>query len=120
LPSTLSKGQQAEDLACEFLTSQGLKLVTRNFHSRFGEIDIVMLDANTLVFVEVRARREHGQVSSLESINSTKQRKLIKTAQYYLQNKSVPHNQPTRFDVVAITLNQSYPDIEWLKNAIDC
>ena len=106
-------GQLAEDLAAGFLKRQGLKLLASNYHCRFGEIDLVMQDGTTLVFVEVRMRSNPRFGSAAESISSTKQRKLIVTAQHYMQQHG---ERNSRFD--AVIMSRLTPeDIEWIKNA---
>lgn len=114
-------GEKNERLAEHFLQQQGLKLKERNYHCRRGEIDLIMVDNQVLVFVEVRFRKQAKYGSALESVDYRKQQKLIKAAQYYLM-KHFPNNEPRcRFDVVAIDGNQtpkpSKNPIEWLPNA---
>lgn len=70
--SSVTTGSQAEQLALNYLQQQGLTLITQNYHSRRGEIDLIMLDENTLVFVEVRYRKSAAYGSALESVNSQK------------------------------------------------
>jgi putative endonuclease len=105
-------GNAAEDLAAEHLISQGLKLVQRNFYSRFGELDLIMLDQDSFVFVEVKQRRA-GINHAIESITPAKQRKMVKTAQFYLLKLGRDVN--CRFDAVVI---DELGQIEWLKNII--
>lgn len=106
------KGSQAEQQAAEFLQQQGLKIVTRNWACRAGEIDLIAKDGLQLVFVEVRMRKTSRYGGAAASITATKQAKLLATAQYYLQSiKSTP---ACRFDAVCID-DQA---ITWLKNCI--
>ncbi|HRG63279.1 MAG TPA: YraN family protein [Burkholderiales bacterium] len=105
-------GNAAEDLAAEHLISQGLKLVQRNFYSRFGELDLIMRDQDSFVFVEVKQRRA-GINHAIESITPAKQRKMVKTAQFYLLKLGRDVN--CRFDAVVI---DELGQIEWLKNII--
>jgi putative endonuclease len=105
-------GNAAEDLASEYLISQGLKIVQRNFYSRFGELDLIMRDQDSLVFVEVKQRRA-GINHAIESITPAKQRKMVKTAQFYLLKLGRDVN--CRFDAVVIN---EWGQIEWLKNII--
>ena len=99
-------------MALQFLQKNGLKLLARNFHSRFGEIDLIMQDSETIVFIEVRYRHSPRFGTSAESIGYRKQQRLIKTAQFYLLRH--PHNKACRFDVIAI--DQS---LQWIRNAFD-
>jgi len=106
------KGKKAEDVACNFLIQNGLSLVTRNFSCRYGEIDLIMQDSDTLVFVEVRYRQSNKFGMAAETIDNNKQRKLVFTANYYLQKNPSP--LATRFDVIA--MSEKHP-IEWISNA---
>lgn len=116
---TQTTGKEAEDLACQYLREQGLRLLERNFNSRYGEIDLVMRDRDTTVFVEVRYRGQHGMVDPLVSVDRRKQHKLIRTAQHYLQRQMALATSPARFDVIAITGAGKEPSIQWIKNAFD-
>ena len=78
-------GLAAEKLAATFLANQGLKLVAQIYHCRFGEIDLIMRDTSTLVFIQVRLRSNKKFGSAAASITPQKQQKLILTAQHYLQ-----------------------------------
>lgn len=93
-------GAWGEEKAARFLTQQGFRILERNFHSRFGEIDLVAEQGEYLVFVEVRLRKatEHGRPE--ETVDHRKQEKLRLTAEYYLQTHFTK-KQP-RFDVVAL------------------
>jgi len=107
-------GQSAEKRAEIFLAGHGLTLVTRNWRCRFGEIDLIMLDGATQVFVEVRLRSRSDFGGAAASVTSAKQRKLLAAARLYLSTlKSLP---PCRFDVVALSADAP-PD--WIKNAFD-
>ncbi|MEW8508679.1 MAG: YraN family protein [Candidatus Thiodiazotropha sp.] len=111
----LEFGQQAEQQALAFLQGRGLKLVERNFRCKAGELDLVMREADTLVFVEVRFRQTNDYGRALETVTPSKQRKLLATANRYLQVKRL--DTACRFDVIALNGSESAP-IEWIKNAI--
>lgn len=111
----VKRGSEAENLALEYLLKQGLRLVTRNYHSKTGEIDLIMEDKEFIIFVEVRYRKTTKYGSPLESINRYKQIHLIQCAMHYLSSKRI--NRPARFDVIGITPNGANLDIEWLSNA---
>jgi len=107
-------GQSAEARAEAFLASHGLTPVTRNWRCRFGEIDLIMQDGATRVFVEVRLRSRSDFGGAAASVTPAKQRKLLAAARQYLTTlKPLP---PCRFDVVALTGNAPP---EWIKNAFD-
>ena len=117
----LKQGEDAEAACCKHLESQGLKLIDRNFSCRSGEIDLIMLDTQTLVFVEVRFRKNNFFGGGLESITRSKQQKLRNTAELYLQQNNQYKN--ARFDVVSMSKNtqtsnneQEYT-FEWVTNA---
>lgn len=108
-----STGVKYERQALAFLQQQGLQLICHNFNCRFGEIDLVMQDAETLVFVEVRYRSNPYYGGASASVDIKKQKKLIKTAQHYLaQLDSEPY---CRFDVVTIDEQTRQP--QWFQNA---
>lgn len=119
-----SKGQHAESACCEYLQQQGLKLLTRNYRGKRGEIDIVMQDENALVFVEVRYRKNDAYGGALESITAEKQARVTATAEQYLQHETKMKNG--RIDVVAMSQklqnkatknsDEEYA-FEWIKNA---
>jgi len=117
----LKQGEDAELACCHYLRSQGLKLISKNFSCRFGEIDIIMLDRKVLVFVEVRFRKNNNFGGALESITPAKQNKLRKTAELYLQQNTRYEN--ARFDVVSMSKNtQNNTDkhqytFDWIINA---
>jgi len=117
---TQEKGQYAEELACKFLKQQGLSCLNKNYHCRYGEIDLIMKQDSTIVFVEVRYRKADSLVDSVTSIDLQKQRKLYRSAENYLQQKKIPDSIPARFDVIAITqAEKADPEINWIKNAIE-
>jgi putative endonuclease len=108
-----NKGAEAEQTAADFLLGQGLKLVTRNFRCRGGEIDLVMRDGSTLVFVEVRARASMDFGGAAASITPAKQGRIILAARHYLAQHSI--NAPCRFDAVLLQAGQ----MQWLKAAFE-
>ena len=117
----LKQGEDAEAACCTYLRSQGLKLLDTNYRCRRGEIDIIMLDKNMLVFVEVRFRKNRQFGGGLESITAAKQQKLRRTAELYLQQND--NHKNARFDVVSMSKNnqtsnnkQEYT-FDWIKNA---
>jgi len=114
-------GNQAEDVALEYLTQQGLTLVQQNYLTKVGEIDLIMLDVQTqvLVFVEVRYRRNAHFGSAVESVNRAKQLKIIRTAQHYLQQQHEFDEYICRFDVIGLESDLKYPTINWIKDAFE-
>jgi putative endonuclease len=110
------KGQQIEQQVSRYLQKQGLRLIEQNYHCRGGEIDLIMKEKDTLVFVEVRFRKSARFGSALESVNRQKQAKIILTAQHYIQT-TAPSADQFRFDVVAVKPTEASFQIEWVKNA---
>ena len=112
-------GQRGEHQACRYLQQQGLRLKQRNYRCRRGEIDLIMEDGDTLVFVEVRYRRPSAFGGGAQSINRQKQLKLLATAQHYLQSLPSPP-PPCRIDIISIDGNApDHARITWLCNAIE-
>ena len=110
-------GKHAELYACRFLEKQGFRLLEQNYRCYHGEIDLIMLDQEDIVFIEVRSRKSTKYGNALESINRTKIRKIIKTATDYLQKKKLLYKVNSRFDVIAIHPVAGKMQLEWFKNA---
>lgn len=112
---SLVKGYKSEKLAKDFLMQEGLSFKESNFRCLLGEIDLIMQDKDYIVFVEVRARSSLAYGNAAESVNINKQRKLIKTAMFYLTSHKLQEKCACRFDV--LTLDGVPPKINWIKNA---
>lgn len=110
-----NSGIIAEKIATLYLIWQGLYFVTSRFNCNLGEIDIIMREKDTIVFVEVRYRKNTYFGSGAASITNAKQQKIIKSALYYA-NKYQYNN--IRIDVISMSGQIYYPKITWLKNAI--
>ena len=110
------KGNQAERYAEAFLARHKLVLVQRNYRCRFGEIDLIMRDGETLVFVEVRMRSNGNFGGAASSITLSKQRKVVRAARHYLL--SLRTEPCCRFDAVLLSGNDG-SDTEWIRNAFD-
>ena len=120
LATTKARGDAAEDRALAHLLAQGLRLECRNYRlaggpfRRGAEIDLIMCERDgTLVFVEVRARRDSSRGGAAASIGSVKQQRLVRAARHYLSRLSVM--PPCRFDVIAIDGDR----LDWLRGAFD-
>jgi putative endonuclease len=112
-------GQQAEAWALRYLQQQGLELVERNFYCHNGEIDLILRDKADLVFAEIRYRRQKSHGTGVETVDRAKQRKILRSAEYYLYSKNL-WDHPCRFDVIGISLDaQQRVEIVWEKNAFD-
>ena len=114
-----STGQHYEALARDYLLQQGLKLIEQNYHSRFGEIDLIMFDQQVLCFIEVKFRKNNAFGGAASAIPRAKQQKIIKTAQYYISSTPRIAQKPMRFDALIMQLESSFTDmnLEWIQNA---
>jgi putative endonuclease len=110
-------GLLSEELALAHLLAHGLKLLKRNYRCKLGEIDLVMLDGQTLVLVEVRYRATTDYGGAAASVDWQKQRKLVKAAEHLLMKRADLRRYPARFDVVALTTGADGTTINWIKSA---
>lgn len=109
-----NSGADAEARAEAFLIAQGLVKHARNYRCKLGEIDLIMLHQDTLVFIEVRLRSHQAFANAAESVTIRKQQKIINTAQYYLQQQQLTDKVNCRFDVIAFC---KHGEPEWIKDA---
>ena len=114
----MTRGKLGEDIALEFLTKKGYKLIERNYYSRFGEIDIIMKNDRYIIFVEVKLRKNNKYGTPAEFVTAKKQQKIIITAEDgLLKNKT--ELQP-RFDVIEIYMpKDNKVSINHIENAFD-
>jgi len=113
----LTLGAWGEERAVEFLRCLGMDIVDLNFRTPVGEIDIIVKDRKNIIFVEVKTRRSNAFGTPQEAVGLRKQRQIIRTAQWYLQNNSKLKLQP-RFDVIAILCqNGGEPEIMHIVDA---
>lgn len=113
-------GAAGEQQAAHYLSAQGLTLLQRNWRCRLGEIDLVMLDRDTLVFVEVRLRHSQAFGGAAASVDARKRSKLLASAEVYLQQHPQQQQRPCRFDVVALEGSaQGKLTLNWIRNAFD-
>lgn len=115
LPKHIARGREAEERACRHLMAQGLALVARNYRCPYGEIDLVMHDGDTLVFVEVRRRARADYGTAAETVLGRKQQRLRAAAEHFLQRHREHSTRPCRFDIVSFTGDDPAP--QWLQNA---
>jgi len=115
LTSRKKQGNEAEQQACKHLQSHGLTLLEKNFSTKAGEVDLIMRDGETLVFVEVRYRKNADFGGAAASVTTKKQQRIIKAALAY-QQKHMPQSS-MRFDVVAIEGDNG--EIDWITSAFD-
>jgi putative endonuclease len=112
-------GDIFENRALEHLQGAGLKLLARNFATRFGELDLVMRDAEALVFVEVRYRRHRGFGGGAASVGAAKRERIALAAQGFLQAHPKWAALPCRFDVIAFDGEARIAECEWIKGAFE-
>lgn len=107
----------AEAIAATFLQAKGLTLLEKNFRCRHGEIDLIMLQGKTLVFIEVRLRSNSLYGGAAMSIDASKQNKLRRTAEFFLQSHANTYSDTAcRFDAILMqSLNSE--STEWIQNA---
>lgn len=111
-----SSGAAGETFAAEYLERRGFTILRRNFHSRFGEIDIIACDSHFLVFTEVKTREAGSLTGPLEAVTLPKQKRIIRTAQLFLVTN--PTELQPRFDVAAVTAKAGLPtSIQYIENA---
>ena len=103
---TISPGNAGEIIACRFIKGEGYRIIEKNFRSRFGEIDMVAEERETLAFIEVKSRKRFDYGHPEEFVDRRKQEKLLKTASVYLVNNSIK-DRDIRFDVVSVDLGRN-------------
>ncbi len=106
-------GADKEQLAAEYLAAQGMRILERNFRDRQGEIDIIGMHGQYLVFVEVKYRATTSRGTALEAVGAHKQRQICKVADYYRMRHRLGENTAVRYDVLAI----QGEEIQWIQNA---
>ncbi len=117
--SAMLTGQLAENLSGEFLQQQGLCILEKNYRCKAGELDIIAKHHDSIVFVEVRFRKNIAFGNPLETVTLSKKKKLIKAALHYLQRNKNHAKKPCRFDVISVTIRQNQYQYEWVQHAFD-
>ena len=112
-PYHIRIGKRAERIAKKYLIRQGLNLIDCNYHCKHGEIDLIMADEQTIVFVEVRLRTDG---CAIDSVNYAKQQRIACTASHYMTQHPVFYAWATRFDIVALSACNTQ-SIQWSQNA---
>lgn len=116
--NSLRKGLRFEDQARRYLGARGLELMEANYRCRFGEIDLVMRDGDTICFIEVRFRKSLDFGGASASITPAKQRRIVKAALFYLSGKRQSMRQALRFDALLIQQHAgSELEYNWIRNA---
>ena len=116
---TKQLGDKGEALVADYLKKEKFRIIARNYRQRNGEIDLIAKDKGVLVFVEVKTRRSLQFGNPAEAVNYYKQKKIIKVAQWYLQQKNML-DQSCRFDVVEVYYeNTENYRVHQIKNAFE-
>lgn len=116
--TTKNIGQATEAFAQQYLMQHGLDFVDKNVHCRQGEIDLVMKDQHTFVFVEVKFRKNNHFGGAIGAVSQTKQNKIKHCVAFFLHKAKLnEYNTPCRFDVIALEGDINQPQVTWLKNA---
>jgi len=118
MPTDLKLGLEGERLAEDFLKKQGYKILTRNFRTPFGQIDIIAREKKTICFIEVKSRRSFSFGLPEEAVSKIKQAKIIKVAIFYLKQNGLLEKR-VRFDVVSILYHKDSYKINLIRNAFD-
>ena len=115
--STVETGDRAEGIGLRFLEARGLRLVTRNFRTRAGELDLVMMDGRELVVVEVRYRRSPDPVDPAATVTIAKRRRLVNAASRFLVQHARLRDHVVRFDVLALSGPLEAVHCDWIRGA---
>lgn len=111
-------GRRGEDMAAEYLAKKGYRIITRNFRTPLGEIDIVARDKTSIVFIEVKSRTGAGYGSPASAVTLKKQQQISRAALIYIKNHNL-NDSPARFDVVSILFSGGGSRIELITDAFE-
>lgn len=115
---SIQKGKKGEETAVQYLLSQGVEVLTTNYHGgRFGEIDIIGKENELYLFIEVKSFKQGSMLSPKEAVTEQKQEKIKRTTEHYLEKNGL-QQVPCRFDVLELLWDQEkIKEINWLKDA---
>ncbi len=114
----LELGQWGEEIALQEIRCLGYRDIIRNYRCDLGEVDIIARDGDTLVFIEIKTRKNTASVIAKEAVTPRKKHQLSKVALCYMKSHDCI-NAKARFDVVAVTIQRHRPEVEIIKNAFD-
>jgi len=114
----LELGRFGEELAYKKIKRLGYKKIIRNYRCPQGEVDLIANDGDTLVFIEIKTRRDKSVGYAKEAVNARKRRQLSKVALFYMKSNNCFETK-ARFDVIAVSLKGGKPLIEVIRNAFD-
>ncbi|WP_026651132.1 YraN family protein [Butyrivibrio proteoclasticus] len=112
-------GSFYEDLACDYIVKNKGRILERNFRLRQGEIDIIAQDEGYICFIEVKYRKDNRYGGPLAAVSFAKIRQICKISRFYLSFRNISEDTPIRYDVIAISNEESATTIRWIKNAFD-
>ena len=116
------KGDEGEEVAFAYLKKHGYKILERNYSAKFGEVDLIAKKEKTVIFVEVKTRKDalQSDLYPERNVDWRKQRKLIRTAEYYLIKNNYPDDTPWQIDVIGVELDMvsRRANLRHLKNAV--
>ncbi len=113
-------GTDVETLAAKLVSESGARIITRNFRSRQGEIDLIFQDGEYTVFAEVKYRTGHAHGTAPEAVDVRKQRKICRVCDYYRVRYGLKENAPVRFDVIAAESDaEGRIHFQWIRNAFE-
>ncbi len=110
-----STGDMGENIALDYYISNGYEFVCKNYHSRYGEIDIIMKNSDDIVFAEVKTRNKNSLTKPSEAVDSRKQKRILKTAAVYLDEN--PTDLQPRFDIIEVICGTAAIHINHIENA---
>jgi putative endonuclease len=117
MPNTAGLGKEGEEKAAAALEAAGMKIICRNYRSKTGEIDIIAIDGETIVFVEVKAWSVYGIENLQYSLDNKKKHKIIKTANFFLSENRKYSNMAIRFDVVFVNNSKNSKESDGFKES---
>lgn len=117
-PDHLIKGHQGENIAANYLKKNGYKIVERNYHCKFGEIDIIAMDGEILTFIEIKTRSSKDHIPPEFTVTKHKQSRIKKSALHFMGRHGI-EKRDCRFDIVAITAGKGKRDVVLYKNAFE-
>ena len=117
MTDTRARGAQVEAAARVYLIAAGLQPLAANAQSRHGEVDLVMRDGDSVVFVEVRYRRNAAFGDGFASVDAGKRRRLVLAARQFLAAHRDCRDAPCRFDVIDASGDPASPSLQWLRDA---
>ena len=115
--NTRGVGSRYEQTACDYLTDKGYKILERNYRNSFGEIDIIALDKDEIVFIEVKTRTSQKYGFAAEAVDDNKKRHLLNSIRYYVYSRNL-QNEFIRIDVIEVYINNGKRTINHIKQAI--